>query len=85
VHAGEGLRNLEELAGHVRRVPLALEEPGVLDGHGGVGRQDLQDAQVLLIELIHAELGQRHRADDPGSRTEAGPPGGTHRRPGSRR
>ena len=42
----------------------ARQQPRVLDRDGGVLREDLQQAQVVLVELRHTQLGQHDDADD---------------------
>ena len=63
VRARERLRELQELASNLRRVSLPFEQARVLDRDGGVGRQDLEEPHVLVVELGDAELRERHRAD----------------------
>ena len=44
---------------------LFLEQAGVLESHGRAGREGLQQADVLLVELADAELRQHDHADHP--------------------
>ena len=45
--------------------PCRLVQAGVLDGHGRVSGEDFEQPDVVLVELVQAELRDDDHADDP--------------------
>ena len=58
----QGLRQAQERGRRFRCLAFGLEELGVLEGDRCVGRQDLEEPLVLLVELPVAEHGERDHA-----------------------
>ena len=56
------LRQAQQRGRRFRGLTFGLEEFGVLKGHRRVGRQDLEEPLVLLVELPVAEHGERDHA-----------------------
>src|SRR4029079_19816859 len=55
---------LEQRLRALRLAPLRLVEARVLERDGGVAGEHLQQAQVVLVELAQAELGDDDRPRD---------------------
>ena len=92
-HVGEELRLVTARDLELPALRLELpEEPGVLDGQGGLGGEGLEEVHDLLRELPHGLAPHRQDAQDPllrqerdrqdasGSRGRAGPSGSSSRR-----
>src|SRR3954451_10547366 len=47
---------LQQRRGALRLAPRGLVEPRILDGNCSVARQHLEEANVVLVELVEAEL-----------------------------
>ena len=61
--ARELARELEQGLGTLGFAPLRLVEARVLERNGRVAGEHLEQAQVLFVELVEAELGDDDRAD----------------------
>ena len=48
----EDTRHLGECVGHLSPFPFGFEEPGVLDGHGGLDGQQLEGVPLPLVEAV---------------------------------
>ena len=67
---GEVAAELEQRLRALGLAPLRLVEPCVLERDGRVAGEHLEQAQVVLVELVEAELRDDDRADHPGAVVE---------------